>query len=393
MSGPLAGRTALVTGAGRGLGATVAEALAREGAAVLLAARTEAEIEAVAERLRSAGAEARALACDVTDEASVARLASAALEGAGVVDVLVNNAGDAVAAPIAKITLAEWNRMLAVNATGAFLCTRAFAPAMAGRGWGRIVNVASVAGLHGARYVTHYTAAKHALVGFTRAAAVEFEGTGVAVHAVCPGYLDTPMTARNVEAVARRTGLAPDRALQSMLSSAGQRRLVAPEEVAAAIVRLCLADTRGEIVTLTGGDERELPFEIVNPPALGAPKGWSNGVVARPGARVLFVAGQAGWTPGLAGDPPDFATQFARALDQALEVVRGAGGEARDVARLTVYVTDLEEYRAARRELGRLWRERFGTYYPAMALVRVAELVDHGARVEIEATAVLGGTR
>ena len=132
-------------------------------------------------------------------------------------------------------------------------------------------------------------------------------------------------------------------------------------------------------------------FDLVNPEALGEPKGWSNGVLAPAGGRLLFVAGQAGWESGAKGEPPGFAAQFARALDKILLVVREAGGDAGCVARLTVFVTDLPGYLACRRELGEAWRERFGRYYPAMALVEVKGLVDRGALVEIEATAVIGG--
>ena len=132
-------------------------------------------------------------------------------------------------------------------------------------------------------------------------------------------------------------------------------------------------------------------FQIVNPESLGAPKGWSNGILAPAGGRLLFVAGQAGWPRGAPGAPDDLAAQFARALDQILTVVREAGGQPRDVARLTVYVTDLAAYRASRKALGDAWRERFGDYYPAMALLEVKGLVDEGAVVEIEATAVIGG--
>ena len=132
-------------------------------------------------------------------------------------------------------------------------------------------------------------------------------------------------------------------------------------------------------------------LEVVNPSSLGAPKGWSHGVLGPRDGRLLFVAGMAGWTEGQSGEPPAFAEQFARALDQLLAVVREAGGEAGDVARMTVYVTDLTEYRAARAALAGIWRERFGRHYPAMALLEVKGLVDRGARVEIEATAVLPG--
>jgi enamine deaminase RidA (YjgF/YER057c/UK114 family) len=134
-------------------------------------------------------------------------------------------------------------------------------------------------------------------------------------------------------------------------------------------------------------------LEIVNPESLGAPKGWNHGVLAPADGRLLFVAGMSGWGPGSTGEPPGFTGQFARALDQVLAVVRAAGGEAGDVARMTVYVTDLAEYRAVLPALGAAWRERFGKHYPAMALLEVRGLVDRGARVEIEATAVLPGRR
>jgi enamine deaminase RidA (YjgF/YER057c/UK114 family) len=132
-------------------------------------------------------------------------------------------------------------------------------------------------------------------------------------------------------------------------------------------------------------------LQVVNPASLAAPHGFSHGVLAPRDGRLLFVAGMAGWSEGQAGEPPAFAGQFARALDQLLAVVREAGGDAADVARMTVYVTDLAEYRAARAALGKIWRERFGRHYPAMALLEVKGLVDRGARVEIEATAVLPG--
>lgn len=141
-----------------------------------------------------------------------------------------------------------------------------------------------------------------------------------------------------------------------------------------------------------------MKLEVINPEALGAPAGWNNGIVAPPGSRILFVAGQAGYEPGAGGagsggGPPDFASQFTRALDRVLAVIRAAGGEPADLARLTVYVTDLPAYRASRRALGEIWRARLGKHYPAMALLEVKGLVDAGAVVEMEATAVIGGSR
>ncbi len=132
-------------------------------------------------------------------------------------------------------------------------------------------------------------------------------------------------------------------------------------------------------------------FQFVNPASLGEPRGWTNGVLTPAAGRMLFVAGQAGWEAGAAGSPPALVEQFARALDKVLVVLREAGGDPASIARLTVYVTDLDAYRAGRRALGDVWRTRFGSYYPAMALVEVKRLADDGAVVEIEATAVLGG--
>lgn len=136
-----------------------------------------------------------------------------------------------------------------------------------------------------------------------------------------------------------------------------------------------------------------MKFEIINPESLGAPKGWNNGLLAPKDGRLLFIAGQAGWEEGSAGSPPAFADQFARALDKVLTIVRAAGGEAGDLARVTIYVTDLAAYRKSMKALGEGWRARMGRHYPAVALVEVTGLVDRGALVEIEATAVIAGAR
>ncbi len=173
----LAGRGAVVTGAGRGIGLAVARALAGAGAAVVVAARTRDAIEAVATELRAAGGQAWGVSCDVTDLADVQALARAAETHLGHVDILVNNAGVSHSAPLQRTTLADWNRILTVNATGTFLCSQAFLPRMVERRWGRVVNIASVAGLRGGKYIAAYSASKHAVVGFTRSAAAEVAGT------------------------------------------------------------------------------------------------------------------------------------------------------------------------------------------------------------------------
>jgi len=136
-----------------------------------------------------------------------------------------------------------------------------------------------------------------------------------------------------------------------------------------------------------------MTLEFVNPEALGAPSGWNNGVLAPANGRLLFIAGQAGWETDLPGTPPGFVEQFARALDRVLAIVREAGGSPEDLARLTIYVTDLSTYAASRKALGALWRERLGRHYPAVAMLEVKGLVDRGAVVEMEATAVIGGGR
>ncbi|HSL84904.1 MAG TPA: SDR family oxidoreductase, partial [Thermoanaerobaculia bacterium] len=202
---PLGGRVAVVTGGGRGIGAEVARRLAREGASVAVAARSEGEIGALAEELRHAGVRALAVPCDVTSEESVAALARAVEGELGPVDLLVNNAGIASSSPLARTTLEEWNRIFTVNATGTFLCTRAFLPGMMERGRGRVVNVASIAGVAGARYIAAYAASKHAVVGLTRSAAAEAASRGVTVNAVCPGYVDTAMTDLSVARIVEKT--------------------------------------------------------------------------------------------------------------------------------------------------------------------------------------------
>ena len=231
--------TAVVTGGGQGIGAAVARLLAAQGATVVVAARTLERIKAVADAIEVAGGKARAVRCDVTDPSSVRALASAASRSGSAVDILINNAGAAHSAPLHKITLEDWNRVFAVNATGTFLCTQVFVPAMIERGRGAVVNVASIAGLEGARYIAAYAAAKHAVIGFTKSVAAEVEGTGVTINAVCPGYVDTDMTKESIARVVSKTGKSPEEALQAMLAASGQEKLITPEEVAAQVLKLC----------------------------------------------------------------------------------------------------------------------------------------------------------
>jgi NAD(P)-dependent dehydrogenase (short-subunit alcohol dehydrogenase family) len=249
------GYRAVVTGGGRGIGAATAIALAEAGATVSVSARNEAQVVEIAGRLRADGREAFAFRCDVADPHQARELILSATEAMGRVDILVNCAGTATSNPLGKITEGEWDHIMDVNVKGTFLCSQAAFDRMVERRWGRIVNVASIAGLEGDRYIAAYTAAKHAVVGFTKAVAVEARGSGVTVNAVCPGYVDTPLTDEVIARVMRQTGKAWEAALQDVLDDAGQPRLIRASEVARVIVDLCAEDARdrnGEIVAISG---------------------------------------------------------------------------------------------------------------------------------------------
>ncbi|MEJ2539401.1 MAG: SDR family NAD(P)-dependent oxidoreductase [Gemmatimonadota bacterium] len=249
-------RVAVVTGASTGIGAAVAEALAGRGVRVALAARGMDRLKSTAQALTAGGAIARAVPCDVTDEDAVESLRDQVLRELGPVEILINNAGVATSAPLARTSLEEWNRLFQVNATGTFLCTRTFLPSMMERGWGRVVNVASVAGLAAGPYISAYAASKHAQIGLTRAAAAEAGPRGVTVNAVCPGYVDTGMTRESAARIARRTGRTAEEALEVLRGQNPQHRLIQPREVAHAVLALCADDAggiNGQALIIDGG--------------------------------------------------------------------------------------------------------------------------------------------
>ena len=249
-------RVALVTGGGRGIGRAIALALGRAGGRVAVAARTREEIETVAADVSRAGAEALALPCDATKREEVERTVASVRDRFGSLDVLVNNAGTAESAPLAKTDEAMWNRLLATNLTSTYLFTRAALGGMVERGWGRVINVASSAGKVGGAYISAYSAAKHGVLGFTRSVALEVAGKGVTVNAICPGYVNTSLTDRSIRNIAARTGMSEAAARERLEATNPQKRFVEPEEVAALALFLCAeeaAGLSGQAINLDGG--------------------------------------------------------------------------------------------------------------------------------------------
>ncbi len=234
----LAGRHALVTGANRGIGAAIARTLSSAGARVSLLVRDAGRADAVAASL--AGPYTVVVA-DVTDREALVIACAAAAEALGPIDILVNNAGTAESAPFLKSEAALFDRMIAMHLMAPVYASQAVLPSMMERGVGHIVNVASVAGLMGAPYVTAYTAAKHAMLGLTRSLALEVAPRGIAVNAVCPAYTDTDLVTEAVDRIVQRTGRSASDALHSILSDAGQTRIVTSNEVAEAVLALCAA--------------------------------------------------------------------------------------------------------------------------------------------------------
>jgi len=254
IASPLAGRHAVVTGAARGIGAAIARRLAADGARLTLLGRQEGPLQELAAEL-PASAQAQAIVCDVADPAAVG-LAFGKISGS-TAHILVNNAGQAASAPFGRTSDELWQRMLAVNLTGTFLCARATLPAMLAAGWGRVVNISSTAGQRGYAYVSAYAAAKHGVIGLTRSLALEVASKGITVNAVCPGYTETDLLRESVDNVVAKTGRGAEEARAEFAQHNPQGRIIQPEEVASTVAWLCSSGAsaiNGQSISVSGGE-------------------------------------------------------------------------------------------------------------------------------------------
>ena len=247
MQPSLVGKRALVTGGGRGIGAAVARELALAGARVVVCGRKLAELDALAAEISG-----EAIACDLTDRAAT----DAMLARLGSIEILVNNAGAAESASLEQTSDVLWDRMIELDATSPFRVTRALVPAMVKAGWGRVVNIASNAGVSGYAYTAAYCAAKHAMVGWTRALAIDLARTGVTINALCPGWVETAMSAEAVARIAEKTGRSEADARKALETMSPQRRMIQPAEVAHVALMLCAEPARGihgQTIVIDGG--------------------------------------------------------------------------------------------------------------------------------------------
>ena len=247
----LEGRHALITGGGTGIGAASARHLSAAGARITVTGRRRGPLEAIAGEVGAAIAQ-----CDVTDRSAIERAFDEARAANGPIDILVVNAGIAESAPFHKMTRDSWDRIIATNLTGAFDCAQAALPDLLKSANGRLVFIASVASLRGIPYAAHYGASKHGLLGLSRSLAAEYARSTMTVNAICPGYVDTPMTDQSVARVVEKTGRSDDDARAAITQMNASGRLVDPEGIASLVVTLCLPQSRdinGAALTIDGG--------------------------------------------------------------------------------------------------------------------------------------------
>ncbi len=252
----LAGRHAVVTGASRGIGAVIARVLAAEGVCVSLLGRDAGNLQRISDSLGGAD-RAFPIVADMTDPASVQGAFTAARGHFGAVHLLVNNAGQAASAKFTDTDGALWNRLIAVNLTGTYLATRQAVPDMLAEGFGRIVNIASTAGLRGAAYISAYASSKHAVIGLTRSLALEYASRNITVNAVCPSFVNTDIVKDAIANLKSKTGRSDSEAFAALVASNPQRRLVEPREVADTVLWLCRPGSEsvnGQSIVLAGGE-------------------------------------------------------------------------------------------------------------------------------------------
>lgn len=249
-------RHAVVSGASRGIGSTIAAALAARGAKVSLLGRDAGNLNTVAAVI-GGSSRAAPIVTDVTDSASVSAAFETARQRFGPVHILINNAGQAASAKFTATDEALWNRIMAVNINGTYLCTRQAVRDMLEIGYGRIVNIASIAGLRGGAYISAYAASKHAVIGLTRSLALELATKNITVNAVCPGYTDTDIVRDAIANIVRKTGRTEAEALESLVATNPQRRLITPEEVAHTVLWVCgpgAESITGQSIVVAGGE-------------------------------------------------------------------------------------------------------------------------------------------
>jgi 3-hydroxybutyrate dehydrogenase len=252
----LAGRRAVVTGAGRGIGRAIALAFAEAGADVVVTARTVSDLEVVANEIEERGRRGVPVVCDVTDPGQVSEMVARVKEEFGGVDVLVNNAGHAASHKFLGHPDELWHGVLLTNLTSVYYVTKALAPMMVEQKWGRIINIASIAARVGDKYVAAYTAAKHGVLGLTRSLATELISHNVTVNAICPGYVDTPLTQESISNITARTGMAEKQAREALERTSPQKRLIEPEEIAAVALFLAQESSKGitgQAINVDGG--------------------------------------------------------------------------------------------------------------------------------------------
>ena len=252
----LEGKKAVVTGAGRGIGRAIALSLAEAGADIGATARTTPDLESLASEIEAMGRLCFFRECDVTDVGQVAEMATRLTQDLGAVDILVNNAGSAESHKFLDHPDELWHRMLAANLTSVYYVTKAFLPSMMQQGSGRIINIASTAARVGDKYVAAYTAAKHGVLGLTRSLASELAQHNITVNAVCPGFVDTPMTQASISNIVQRTGMSEEAARSALEKTNPQGRLITPEEVASVVLFLAQESSKGitgQAINVDGG--------------------------------------------------------------------------------------------------------------------------------------------